>query len=285
MFFRRVLRTSLAASLPAAAIALTNQASCRPAPTGIGSEYPPTVLHRTAEWPLRAGEPVPITLEYFAIRALGELPRLLLEVLEVPYDSVYHFGGGYYKPYAPFGQMPLYREGSMLLSQSGAICRHIANKFGIAGDCPASKAKVDMYFELAKDIKSKKSAIYDMQGHPDAAKLHQFLVPAEAACDGKFFVGKKLTLADVAMFEALHTMVELAPDSLDKYPSLEAFVATFAARPQVAAYLASERRLPLTPNETGKQAHSGIKGYALPDLNPKVYAEEWTLPYSATKGK
>ena len=54
--------------------------------------------HRIAEWPLRAGEPVPITLEYFAIRALGELPRLLLEVLEVPYDSVYHFGGGYYKP-------------------------------------------------------------------------------------------------------------------------------------------------------------------------------------------
>ena len=152
---------------------------------------------RTAEWPLRAGEPVPITLEYFCLRALGELPRLLLEVLDVPYDAVYHYLGGHFKPYAPFGSLPVYREGDLLITQSGAICRHIADRFGIAGASAAERATVDMWFELAKDIKAKKAALYDMDGHADGAKLKQFLVPAEASCDGKHFVGKSLTLADV----------------------------------------------------------------------------------------
>lgn len=56
-----------------------------------------------------------------------------------------------------------------------------------------------MWFELAKDIKGKKGAAYDMESHADAGKLKQFLAPAEAACDGKHFVGTSLTLADVAM--------------------------------------------------------------------------------------
>ena len=225
MFAFRFLRRSsapLATLAGLAAIASSERAaSCNAAaPNGLACEHAPTVLTRcalpwpqptcpsnaimlsarhvrSAEWPLRCGEPVPITLEYFCLRALGELPRLLLEVCDVPYDTVYHYLGGYFKPYSPFGSLPVYREGDLLLTQSGAICRHIANRFGIAGESAEERAKVDMWFELAKDIKSKKAALYDIENHADGAKLKQFLTPAEAACDGKHFVGKSLTLADV----------------------------------------------------------------------------------------
>ena len=95
-----------------------------------------------------------------ACRAGGDqVPRLLLEVLEVPYTSVFHFAGNLYKPYAPFGQPPIYREGDLVLSQSGTISRHLASKFGIAGDTPVERAVVDMYFELAKDISGKKAGM------------------------------------------------------------------------------------------------------------------------------
>ena len=175
----------------------------------------------------------------------------------------------HYKPYAPFGQLPIYREGDLILSQSGTISRHLANKFGIAGDTPAERARVDMYFELAKDISGKKAGMYDPDNHPDGARLKGFLAPAEAACDGTYFVGGKLTLADVAMFNSLQLISECAPDCLARYPKLQTFVANFSARPSVKAYLASERRVPITPNEDGR-APWHKDGYAFKTpLNPR----------------
>ena len=236
------------------------------------------MVKRDAEWPLRAGVPAEITLEYFALRGLGEIPRLLLEVLEVPYTSVFHFAGNLYKPYAPFGQLPIYREGDLVLSQSGTISRHLASKFGIAGDTPVERAVVDMYFELAKDISGKKAGMYDPDNHPDGARLKGFLAPAEAACDGTYFVGGKLTLADVAMFNSLQLISECAPDCLARYPKLQAFVTNFSARPSVKAYLASERRVPITPNEDGRAPwHKDGYTFKTP-LNPKAYAVEYEVP-------
>ena len=45
----------------------------------------------------------PKELHYFCLQVLGELPRLLLEVSQTPYDSVMYFGKGEYKEFAPFG--------------------------------------------------------------------------------------------------------------------------------------------------------------------------------------
>ena len=49
-------------------------------------------------------------LHYFCLRGLGEIPRLMLELAEAPYDSVMYFSreAKEYKDYAPFGQMPVY---------------------------------------------------------------------------------------------------------------------------------------------------------------------------------
>ena len=275
--FARAARRLVPAAVVAGGATIASCASSEP-PFGLRAQRPPSVVKRDAEWPLRAGVPAEITLEYFALRGLGEIPRLLLEVLEVPYSSVFHFAGNLYKPYAPFGQLPIYREGDLILSQSGTISRHLANKFGIAGDTPAERARVDMYFELAKDISGKKAGMYDPDNHPDGARLKGFLAPAEAACDGTYFVGGKLTLADVAMFNSLQLISECAPDCLARYPKLQTFVANFSARPSVKAYLASERRVPITPNEDGR-APWHKDGYAFKTpLNPKAYAVEYEVP-------
>ena len=72
-------------------------------------------------------------LHYFYLRGLGEVPRLMLELAEVPYDSVMYFSRETkeYKEFAPFGQMPLYR--SVLSPGSpSAINYHLASTRGVA---------------------------------------------------------------------------------------------------------------------------------------------------------
>lgn len=197
------------------------------------------------------------------------------------YHSVFHFswpGNGKphkFKDYAPFGQLPVLRDGDLILCESGAICRHLARKCRIDGCTDDERARVDMYFELAKDIKGKKGGLFD-----DKMKqgLANFLKAAEDACDGRHFVGRSLTLADVAMFEALHGCTEAKPGSLGGYPKLSAFVSYFATMPNVERYLDSARRMPLTPNEVGDKPWSP-KGYEfLTPVRRGSYATLWEGP-------
>jgi glutathione S-transferase len=109
------------------------------------------------------------------------VPRLLLEASETPYDSVMHFKGTGMKEYAPFGQLPLYHGDELpgtILSESGAISRHIARAVGWAGKDGAEQARADQFFELAKDISGKKAALHDPK-HADAGRLAMFLEAAE----------------------------------------------------------------------------------------------------------
>lgn len=99
-------------------------------------------------------------LHYFFLRGLGEVPRLLLELTQTPYDSVMYFSRKNpkektYKAIAPFGQMPLYTDDELqgtFLAQQGAIVRHIAKRLGLGGKNNKDEATIDMLYEGAKDI-------------------------------------------------------------------------------------------------------------------------------------
>mmetsp|Transcript_18500 Transcript_18500/g.58548 ORF Transcript_18500/g.58548 Transcript_18500/m.58548 type:complete len:277 (-) Transcript_18500:355-1185(-) len=249
-------------------------AACLPAPESFATPRPPTVVRSTG---FSAASEPPLILEYFALRGLGELARLVLECAGVPYDCVFHFQDGAYQKYAgTFGQLPVLRDGDLILCESGAIVRHLARRYSLEGTTLAEKAMVDMYYELSQDLSDKRGAIYDLDGHEEAAGLKKLLGYAEAACDGSHFVGSSMTLADIAMFKALHFFQEVAPGSLSPYPRLSAFVHEFEQLPAVAAYLTSDKRMPLTANELGKAPHAGISGYKfLQQPPPGSYATTW----------
>ena len=70
---------------------------------------------------------------------------------------------------------------------------------------------------------------------------------------------------------------EIKPGVLSPWPRLSAFVAAFAAQPAVAAYLASDARVPLTPNEIGLLPNAGLPGYSfVAPMRPGSFREEWT---------
>jgi len=209
-------------------------ASCDSAPpVGLAEKRQSTVVHRPGSGVHTSS---PLTLEYFALRGLGELPRLILEVTGLPYDCVFHFLQGDWKSRAAFGQLPLLHDGDMTISQSRAIVRYLARKACIDGATDAEKARVDMWCEFQRDLNDKKSAVrflhlgdphsaprptpraprlaprasrqvHDMAAHADAPKLKQMLDAAErqlADGDGIHFVSHSLTVADVLIFSTLH---------------------------------------------------------------------------------
>ena len=159
-FLRRTLLRGGAAMTFGATVALNvQQADCaalKP-PKSLAAKLPPTVI-TNAE-----GDATPeITLEYFALRGLGELPRLILEVTGTPYNSVFHYSGEpSYKQYAPFGQLPILRDGTLLLGVGRDRAAPRAALFDRRDD--AREKLASTYAELAKDIGAKRSAIHDME--------------------------------------------------------------------------------------------------------------------------
>ena len=109
---------------------------------GLAEQRRATVVHRPGSGVHTRGT-VPLTLEYFALRGLGELPRLILEASGLPYDCVFHYLEGDWKPRAAFGQLPVLHDGELTISQSRAIVRYLARKACIDGATEAEKARVD----------------------------------------------------------------------------------------------------------------------------------------------
>ena len=68
---------------------------------------------------------------------------------------------------------------------------------------------------------------------------------AERMLSDCFYVGDSMTLADVAMGRVLLVILELNEDLFRDYPRLLRHVRQFLELPTVAAYLSSDRRLPL----------------------------------------
>jgi len=217
-------------------------------------------------------------LQYFALRAKGELPRLLLEYTQTPYDSVMHFASGGHKAFAPFGQMPCYMGpelGDAVLAQSSAICRHIAREAGICGSTKSEQAFQDMLWETGNDISSKLELVH-ADGPVDKVLDGIFQGIIKIMDQGKFLSGTNPGYGEVGVFNSLYHISQVKPDFLDSYLKLKMFMEKVKEIPSIAEYLKSARHLPLTENELGK-GFTGLTGFKyINPLNPEVMAEKYS---------
>lgn len=241
----------------------------------------PTVVCRAR---FGKNEVPPKTLHYFAIQGLGEIPRLLLEYTETPYDSVMYFKTHDYKKFAIFGQMPCYQGPELpagtYLSQSSTISRHLARQLGIWGKDPDDVILQDLLWEAGKDIASKKDLVHNegsvderldgiLKGLISLIKDGKSLSSGSRKYDGNNPCG----YGEIGVFHSLYTINEVKPGFLDNYPGLMAFVKAVKDTPTIQNYLGSFRRLPLTKNEIGK-GHIGPEGYTyLNDLQAETVSE------------
>jgi glutathione S-transferase len=110
-----------------------------------------------------------ITLYDFELSGNCYKLRLLMSILGVPYDivPVDFFPGRQHKEdwflrLNPFGQLPVLKDGDLVLSDSGAILAYLAKKYDPSGlwfpDDPAVLAQVLRWHAVADDITTTSSA-------------------------------------------------------------------------------------------------------------------------------
>jgi len=205
-------------------------------------------------------------LIYFAARGRAEVIRLVLAEAGVVYEEENFKGPEQFAALKasgrlPFLAVPVWEEDGLRLAQSAAIANHVARAHGLLGKSPREQALIDQALGAVDDVRLelRKLMTGDPAKRPEIrAELLKTTLPRwfgflekllASNHDGKgFLVGEAVSLADVSLWYLL----ELATDNgfgpaLADCPRLRAFAERIAARPKIAAWLASPRRFPLQP--------------------------------------
>jgi glutathione S-transferase len=215
------------------------------------------------------------------IQGRGEFVRLALEEAGAPYIDVARErgpgrgvaamtrmlkGGGAPTPFAP----PFLRDGEIVVSHVANILAYLAPKLGLAPSAEALRVfahglqltvtdfvaeihdthhpiSTELYYEdQKKEAKARATAFLD---HRLPKYLGYFERVLQSNPEGPgHAVGAKLTYVDLSLFQLAEGLSYAFPRAMAKfaanYPGLAAVRDRVKARPRIAAYLASPRRLP-----------------------------------------
>jgi len=233
----------------------------------------------------------PYELYYWPILpGRGEFVRLALEEAAVPYVDVARLPeeeGGGFKPLLAFVQgeppgqpayaPPILVHGELVLAQSAAICAYLGEQHGLAPSEPGKRMQAlqlqltiadvtdeahnthhpisaALYYEDQKDAAREASRNFLEQRMP---RFLDYFARVLERNGGEWLMGDELTYPDLSLFQLLEGLAFAFPKGFarvaESKPSLLGLRERVAERPRVAAYLASERRLPF--NEHGVFRH------------------------------
>lgn len=211
------------------------------------------------------------------IQGRGEIPRLILEDAGADYVDVAREPGGMAKmqrvldgkerallPFAP----PFLRAGRLWLAQSAQIASVLGEQLGLAptGEQPRLAARtimltiadfideihdthhpiaVEKYYEEQKAAAKQRAASFRDTRMP---KFLRYLERNIERSGRGVLVGRSITYVDLAAFQIAEGLTYAFPRAFERQrvPRLRALHDRVAARPRLAAYLASERRLPFS---------------------------------------
>jgi glutathione S-transferase len=194
-------------------------------------------------------------LTYFDIRGKAESIRLMLEDLQVDYvDSRIQSHAEWlaFRPLTPFGVLPiLEHEGR--IAEASAIRRYLARAFDLYGaderertECDVAASAIEhaiwQAWEVYRAVEPMTAADTFASGTlPETlGYLERWLARGGRATD--HWVGSRGSFVDHLAFAYLDELHAFFPRVLAGFSALDRFLAEFAERPRIAAYLASGRR-------------------------------------------
>jgi len=222
------------------------------------------------------------------IQGRGEFVRLALEEAAAPYVDVARTKGGMAKmerlleakriktpPFAP----PFLKAGNLLIAQTANILLYLGARHGLAPKTEAGRLFVhqlqltiadlvaeahDVHHPIASSLyyEDQKREAKRAAEHFMAERIPKFLGYFEGVLtrQGKrasYLSGARVSYADLSLFQAVEGLRYAFPKTMKrvekKLPRVVALHDRVAARPRIAAYLASERRIPF--NESGIFRH------------------------------
>jgi len=220
------------------------------------------------------------------IQGRGEYVRLALEEADADYVDVARHGSGVDKmmalmesrrvatlPFAP----PFLKAGKLLIGQTAAILLYLGARHGLAPKPEAGRLWAHqlqltiadfvvevhdthhpiasgLYYEDQKKEAKRRTEVFRDERVP---KFLRYFDDVIARSGGPFLLGRRLSYPDLSLFQIVEGLRYGFPNLMKraekKYPRVVDVRDRVAKRPRIAAYLASERRIPF--NEMGIFRH------------------------------
>ncbi len=231
-----------------------------------------------------------IELYYWpTIQGRGEFVRLALEDAGAEYVDVARTKGGMAammrvldgkEPGAlPFAA-PFVRVGRMVVSQTANVLAVLGPMLGLVPDDVAARAEAgqialtiadvvaeahdthhpiagSLYYEDQKREAKRRAGVFVKERMPRYLGWLEDVLARNAPSDGRWLVGRDCTYADLSAFQLVEGLRYAFPNAMAplerKLPRIVALRDRVAARPRLAVYLASDRRIPF--NEDGIFRH------------------------------
>lgn len=211
------------------------------------------------------------------IQGRGEFVRLALEDAGADYIDVARTTNGMaammkfmegeniaHPPFAP----PFLKAGKLIIAQTANILLYLGSRHGLAPKAEAGRLWVhqlqltladfvveahdthhpvasSLYYEDQKEEAKQRTGIFLKERVP---KFLGYFERVTERSGGAFLTGRRLCYADLSLFQVIEGLRYAFPNAMKriekKYPCIVALRDRVAARPGIAAYLASERRIP-----------------------------------------
>jgi glutathione S-transferase len=154
---------------------------------------------------------------YYVPRTRSSRPRWLLEELSVPYELIRLEATDTKKPeylaVHPLGKVPALVDDGVTLFESGALCMHLADKYGEGKLTPApgtaerglyyqwilfAMASIEPHLSRFNEVRQSDSDAGVRERHANSAREHLRVVE-KALVGHEFIVGDRFTAADVVL--------------------------------------------------------------------------------------
>lgn len=211
----------------------------------------------------------PIILGYWDIRGYAHPIRFLLEAAKADYEDEFYFVGGppsfskekwfSIKPTLPldFPDLPYMYDGDVKITQSMAITRYLARKFGFDGKTEQERIRIDLVEQQVIDWRSEGSVVFYspdldhlIEGYKEGLKqkvesLSKFLGKHD------FLSGGGLSYVDFMAFEWMEMNTAVVPTLLDNHTNLKDFMHRIREIPEIKKYMSSPNYIdwPFTNNQ------------------------------------
>jgi glutathione S-transferase len=248
----------------------------------------------------------------------GEFIRLAFEDAGIPYVDVARLpektGGGipammkvlknangHIAHFAP----PILKVGDLYISQTPNILAYVAARHGLVPHDEAARAHAhqlqltiadflvevhdihhplgsSLYYEEQKPESKKRALVFHKERLPKFLNYFERVLENNETGRGLFLIGSGPTYVDLSMFQVISGLIYAFPKAMARLaptiPHLLSLRERVAARPKIAAYLASERRIPF--NTQGIFRH-----YPELDDSPKKPPKSPTHPRARARAR
>nr|XP_054773273.1 S-crystallin SL11-like isoform X1 [Lytechinus pictus] len=197
-------------------------------------------------------------LTYFDCRYMFEMVRLMFAATDTEFEE--DRLDMEYKQFKelkstgklPLGQVPILEVDGRLMIQSRAIQRYVAREVGMYGsnnlECSIIDEVTETFDELLADAApwlyrekdpEKKAELEKEYLEEKGPRRLKYLEKKLESSGTGFFVGSKMTLADLAVFNILDILNDRMPAVIANYPALLALKAKVESDEKIAKYLSA----------------------------------------------